>query len=49
MARRPQPPSPGQAAPAFALPDQHGKLHRLSDYAGRPVVLWFYPKDFTPG
>jgi thioredoxin-dependent peroxiredoxin len=40
---------PGRKAPAFALKDQHGKVHRLSDYAGRPVVLYFYPKDATPG
>lgn len=40
---------PGTKAPAFSLKDQHGKTHRLSDYAGRPVVLYFYPKDDTPG
>jgi thioredoxin-dependent peroxiredoxin len=40
---------PGKKAPAFALKDQHGEVHRLSDYAGRPVVLYFYPKDDTPG
>jgi thioredoxin-dependent peroxiredoxin len=40
---------PGQKAPAFNLHDQAGKAHRLSDYAGRPVVLYFYPKDDTPG
>ena len=40
---------PGKKAPAFSLKDQHGKTHRLSDYAGRPVVLYFYPKDDTPG
>ena len=40
---------PGRKAPAFALKDQNGKLHRLSDYAGQPVVLYFYPKDDTPG
>ena len=40
---------PGKKAPAFALPDQHDHLHRLSDYAGHPVVLYFYPKDDTPG
>ena len=40
---------PGKKAPAFALKDQHGKTHRLSDYAGRSVVLYFYPKDDTPG
>jgi thioredoxin-dependent peroxiredoxin len=40
---------PGQKAPAFTLQDQDGKTHKLSDYAGRPVVLYFYPKDDTPG
>jgi peroxiredoxin Q/BCP len=40
---------PGKKAPAFALKDQDGKTHRLSDYAGKPVVLYFYPKDDTPG
>ena len=40
---------PGKKAPAFALKDQHGQTHRLSDYQGRPIVLYFYPKDDTPG
>jgi peroxiredoxin Q/BCP len=40
---------PGGKAPAFSLQDQSGKTHRLTDYAGRPVVLYFYPKDDTPG
>ena len=40
---------PGKKAPAFSLKDQHGQTHKLSDYAGRPVVLYFYPKDDTPG
>jgi thioredoxin-dependent peroxiredoxin len=40
---------PGQKAPAFALKDQRGETHRLSDYAGRPVILYFYPKDDTSG
>jgi thioredoxin-dependent peroxiredoxin len=40
---------PGKKAPAFTLKDQQGNTHRLSDYAGRPVVLYFYPKDDTPG
>jgi peroxiredoxin Q/BCP len=40
---------PGQKAPAFVLKDQKGTTHRLADYAGRPVVLYFYPKDDTPG
>jgi peroxiredoxin Q/BCP len=39
----------GKKAPDFALKDQDGKTHRLKDYAGRPVVLYFYPKDDTPG
>jgi peroxiredoxin Q/BCP len=40
---------PGKKAPAFSLNDQHGKTHRLADYSGRCVVLYFYPKDDTPG
>ena len=40
---------PGKKAPAFALKDQTGKTHRLSDYEGRPLILYFYPKDDTPG
>ena len=40
---------PGRKAPAFALKDQVGTTHRLSDYAGRPLILYFYPKDDTPG
>lgn len=39
----------GRKAAAFSLKDQHGTTHRLADYAGRPVVLYFYPKDDTPG
>ena len=39
----------GKKAPAFSLKDQSGEVRRLSDYAGRPVVLYFYPKDDTPG
>ena len=39
----------GKKAPAFTLKDQHGKTHRLADYEGRPVILYFYPKDDTPG
>ena len=40
----------GDRAPEFALPDRTGKTIRLSDYRGRkPVVLYFYPKDDTPG
>lgn len=40
---------PGQPAPDFTLGDQHGRRHSLSQYRGRPVVLYFYPKDDTPG
>jgi peroxiredoxin Q/BCP len=40
---------PGRRAPAFTLKDQRGEPHRLSALAGRPVVLYFYPKDETPG
>ena len=40
---------PGRKAPAFTLKDQHGRTHRLGDYAGQHVVLYFYPKDDTPG
>ncbi|MGH9383819.1 MAG: thioredoxin-dependent thiol peroxidase [Vicinamibacterales bacterium] len=40
---------PGKKAPAFSLEDQHGKTHSLSDYAGQPLVIYFYPKDDTPG
>ena len=39
----------GQKAPAFTLKDQDGKAHKLSDHAGQPVVIYFYPKDDTPG
>jgi peroxiredoxin Q/BCP len=39
----------GSAAPDFALPDQNGQIHRLADYAGRWLVLYFYPRDDTPG
>jgi len=40
---------PGKKAPAFSLNDQSGTTHTLSDYAGRAVILYFYPKDDTPG
>jgi len=39
----------GKKAPAFSLKDQGGSVRRLSEYAGRPVILYFYPKDDTPG
>ena len=40
---------PGKKAPAFKLKDQDGTVRSLSDFAGKPVVLYFYPKDDTPG
>ncbi|MEK7174590.1 MAG: thioredoxin-dependent thiol peroxidase [Patescibacteria group bacterium] len=39
----------GTLAPDFSLPDQNGKTHRLRDYRGEWVLLYFYPKDMTPG
>lgn len=39
----------GNAAPEFELPDQNGQLHSLEDYRDQWVVLYFYPKDETPG
>ncbi len=39
----------GKMAPEFNLPDQDGKMHSLKDYAGQWVLLYFYPKDDTPG
>ena len=36
-------------APDFELPDQNRDVHKLSDYAGKKVILYFYPKDNTPG
>lgn len=39
----------GDKAPEFSLPDQDGKTHALKDYAGKWVLLYFYPKDDTPG
>jgi peroxiredoxin Q/BCP len=40
---------PGKKAPSFSLPDQQGTMHSLTDYAGQPLVIYFYPKDDTPG
>ena len=42
-------PDVGKKAPAFTLPDQDGKPVSLADFKGKPVVLYFYPKDDTPG
>ncbi|PIS44015.1 MAG: peroxiredoxin, partial [Ignavibacteria bacterium CG08_land_8_20_14_0_20_37_9] len=39
----------GKKAPTFKLSDQNGKVHSLKDYLGKKVVLYFYPKDNTPG
>ncbi|SEQ51923.1 peroxiredoxin Q/BCP [Lachnospiraceae bacterium NE2001] len=39
----------GTKAPDFTLPDQNGEMHKLSDYLGKKVVLYFYPKDNTSG
>lgn len=39
----------GATAPSFEAPDQHGRIVKLSDFAGQTVVLWFYPKADTPG
>ena len=37
----------GTKAPDFELPDQNGEVHKLSDYLGKKVILYFYPKDNT--
>ena len=42
-------PAPGDAAPDFAAPDQTGATVRLADFAGRPLALYIYPRDATPG
>jgi peroxiredoxin Q/BCP len=42
-------PQPGQIAPDFTLQDETGAARSLSGYRGHPVVLYFYPKDDTPG
>jgi peroxiredoxin Q/BCP len=40
---------PGHQAPDFELPDQDGRVVKLSDFRGQPVVVYFYPKAATPG
>lgn len=42
-------PQEGEKAPAFALPDQDGRVRSLEEYRGERVLLYFYPKDDTPG
>lgn len=42
-------PTVGELVPDFTLQDQDGKSHTLSQYRGKKVVLYFYPKDMTPG
>lgn len=42
-------PREGEPAPDFVLGDGNGAIHRLEDYRGRWLVLYFYPKDHTPG
>lgn len=39
----------GTKAPSFELPDQNGAMHTLEEYKGKKVILYFYPKDNTPG
>lgn len=39
----------GAKAPEFSLPDQNGKVHKLTDYKGKWLLLYFYPKDNTSG
>lgn len=41
--------SPGEKAPDMPLLDENGQEQRLSDYRGKPVLVYFYPKDNTPG
>lgn len=49
MAMASEPPRVGEPAPEFELSDQNGQLHSLEDYRDQWVVLYFYPKDDTPG
>ncbi len=39
----------GIKAPSFSLPDQNGTIHTLEEYKGKKVILYFYPRDNTPG
>ncbi len=49
VTRAATPPKPGDLAPYFEAQRQDGKILKLSDFKGQPVVLYFYPKDDTPG
>jgi peroxiredoxin Q/BCP len=49
MWRTPKMLNVGDPAPAFTVQDHTGTTRRLSDFAGKSVVLWFYPKADTPG
>ncbi len=49
MAQAGEVPKVGEAAPEFSLPDQNGQVHTLKEYTGKWLVLYFYPKDDTPG
>jgi peroxiredoxin Q/BCP len=42
-------PETGSVAPAFSLPDQDGRIVRLADYAGRNLLIWFFPRAFGGG
>ncbi|HXF67337.1 MAG TPA: peroxiredoxin, partial [Burkholderiales bacterium] len=44
-----QPPQPGDPAPDFALPDQNGRVRSLAEFRAKWLVLYFYPKNDTPG
>ncbi len=39
----------GNSIPQFSLPDQNNKIHNINDYKGQWIVIYFYPKDLTPG
>ena len=39
----------GTKAPEFSLPDENGEIRNLSDYKGKKLILYFYPRDNTPG
>ena len=39
----------GDQAPELDIKDQNGKVHKIADYQGKKVILYFYPKDMTPG